>query len=372
MKQYRNRADHLIKVLVVDDSAFFRQTFSDMLKTSSCIKVVGTVADGTEAIRFLSTEEVDVVTLDLEMSRMDGFTFLRWLMVNHPLPVVVVSSRSERSNVFKALELGAVDFLPKPTRRASLEVMKIQRELLEKVELAATIPLEKIHPRLSEEMRFIHKTYTRMPAKKRPSPLISQPGKGTSQVAGPVGIVTIGASTGGPPAIQMIVSQLPQDLSVAVAIAQHMPGGFTEYFAKRLDHLSQLKVKEASHEEIVKPGHVYIAPGGHHVIFEREKGAVRFAIKPRSEGDKYSPSVDILMKSAAEIYGSRTLGVILTGMGRDGKQGMRCIKENGGSTLAESEETAVVFGMPREAIEEGVVDKVLALHSIPGEILKRC
>jgi two-component system, chemotaxis family, protein-glutamate methylesterase/glutaminase len=372
VKRNQNSADHRIKVLVVDDSAFFRQTFSDMLKTSSGIKVVGTAADGTEAIRFLSAEEVDVITLDLEMSRMDGFTFLRWLMTNHPLPVVVVSSRSESNNVFKALELGAVDFLPKPTKRASLEVMKIQQELLEKVELAATIPHTKIRPRLSEEIRLIKKTRTRMPAEEKPSPLTSRPETGESEVTEPVKIVTIGASTGGPPAIQTIVSQLPQDLSVAVAIAQHMPGGFTEYFAKRLDHLSQLKVKEASHEEAVEPGKVYIAPGGYHVTFEREKGVVRFSIKPRSEGDKYSPSVDILMKSAAEIYGRRTLGIILTGMGRDGKQGMRCIKENGGSTLAESEETAVVFGMPREAIEEGVVDKVLTLQNIPGEILKRC
>ena len=361
-----------IKVLIVDDSAFFRQTFSSMLKTSLGIKVAGVVAGGTETIRFLSMEKVDVITLDLEMPRMDGFTLLRWLMANHPLPVVVVSSCSDMENVFKALDLGAVDFLAKPTKRASFEVMKIQQELLAKVKLAATISREKIHPRLSVESQPGKKTHTGTPIESKPDSLMSRPGTEPAKTGKAVDIVAIGASTGGPPAIQSIVSQLPQDLSVAVAIAQHMPEGFTEYFAKRLDKLSPLRIKEADHEEPVKPGSVYIAPGGHHVTFETKKGAIRFSIKPRSEGDKYSPSVNILMKSAAEIYGKKTLGVILTGMGSDGREGMRCIKENGGSTLAESEETAVVFGMPREAIEEGVVDKILALHNITDEILKRC
>lgn len=360
MTEDKTRPNKKIKVLIVDDSAFYRQTLSEMLKRSSKINVIGVLSDGTDTIRFLSKNKPDVIVLDLEMPAMDGFTLLRWLMSNSPLPVLVVSAHSEKSNVFKALELGAVDFLAKPTQRASFEVFKIQQELLTKVELAATIPIEKLYvqARRSAASLSIIAESKQLPRLRGSRDLIE--------------VVAIGASTGGPPAVQSIITRLPKNLSATVAIAQHMPAGFTQYFAERLNKVSELPVREARHEEIVQPGTVYVAPGGYHMAFEKRKGDIRFEISPRIETDKYTPSVDVLMKSAAQVYGNKILGVLLTGMGHDGKKGMRLIKEKGGATLAEAEETAVVFGMPKEAILEGVVDKILPLYSIPEEIIRRC
>ena len=360
MTEDKIQPNRKIKVLVVDDSAFYRQTLSEMLKRSSKIDVIGVISDGTDTIRFLSKNKPDVIVLDLEMPAMDGFTFLRWLMSNNPLPVLVVSAHSEKSNVFKALELGAIDFLAKPTQRASFEILKIQKELIAKVELAATIPVEKLYVQARRSADSLS---------------IVTESKQLSEFHGSrdlVKVVTIGASTGGPPAVQSIITRLPNNLSATVAIAQHMPPGFTQYFAERLNKVSELPVREAKHGEIVQSGTVYVAPGGHHMAFEKKADDIRFSIKTRTEADKYTPSVDILMKSAAQIYGNKTLGVLLTGMGQDGKKGMRLIKEKGGATLAEAEETAVVFGMPKEAILEGVVDKILPLYSIPEEIIRRC
>ncbi len=354
----RMKSDRTIKVLVVDDSAFYRQTFSGMLRKSRKFEVIGTVADGLEAIRFLSNERPDVITLDLEMPRMDGFTFLRWLMSNNPLPVLVVSSRTAKPDVFMALQLGAVDFLGKPTHRASLEVMKIQDDLLAKVELAATVPIEKLKT-LGESLPDVEV---------RPFDIKRSIPKSQSHVD----MIAIGASTGGPPAIEMILARLPGGLSVTIAVAQHMPSVFTKYFAERLNKMSGLHIKEAMSNEKVELNTVYVAPGGHHMSFEKENGVTRIVIEPCVEKDKYIPSVDVLMESAARVFGRHALGVLLTGMGKDGKQGMRRIKEQGGATLAEAEESAVVFGMPREAILEGVVDKVLHLYDIPEEIIRRC
>jgi len=360
MTEDRMRPNKKIKVLVVDDSSFYRQTLSEMLKRSSKIDVIGVLSGGADTIHFLSKRKPDVIVLDLEMPAMDGFTLLRWLMSNSPLPVLVVSAHSEKSNVFKALELGAVDFLAKPTQRASFEILKIQQELLTKVELAATIPIEKlcVQAKRSADSLSIIAEPKQLPKLQGSRDLIE--------------VVAIGASTGGPPAVQSIITRLPKNFSAIVAIAQHMPAGFTQYFAERLNKVSELPVREAKHEEVVQPGTVYVAPGGHHMAFEKKVDGIRFSIQTRMEIDKYTPSVDVLMKSAAHIYGKKTLGILLTGMGQDGKKGMRLIKEKGGATLAEAEETAVVFGMPKEAILEGVVDKILPLYSIPEEIIRRC
>lgn len=360
MIEDKMRSSKKIKVLVVDDSAFYRQTLSEMLKRSSKINVIGMLSDGADTIRFLSENKPDVIVLDLEMPAMDGFTLLRWVMSNNPLPVLVVSAHSEKSNVFKALELGAIDFLAKPTQRASLEILKIQQELLAKVELASTVPVGKL------QAQGRHSADTVL--------AVAEPQASSTpkRSLGAIEVIAIGASTGGPPAVQSIMTRLPKNLSATVAIAQHMPPGFTQYFAARLNKVSELPVREARHEEIVQPGTVYVAPGGYHMAFEKRKGDIRFEIRPCIETDKYTPSVDVLMKSAAQVYGNKTLGVLLTGMGHDGKKGMRLIKEKGGATLAEAEETAIVFGMPKEAILEGVVDKILPLYSIPEEIIRRC
>ena len=345
-----------IKVLIVDDSAFYRQTLMGILKSSPNLDVIGAVPNGSEAIRFVSRSKPDVITLDLEMPTMDGFTFLRWLMTNMPLPVVVISSRSESNNVFKALEWGAVDFIAKPTHRASLEIMTLRAELVSKVEAAATVSSEKI--------RLKHKSASTV----TPGPAISSGGHNTGKVQ----VVAIGASTGGPPALQSIITKLPKDFPAAVIVAQHMPPGFTLYFAERLGKFALLPVKEAADSEPLEPGKVYISPGGYHMELQSTPNGVQIVLRPRSDSDKYAPSVDRMMITAAESYGNKVLGILLTGMGSDGKLGMKRIKESGGMTIAEAEETCVVFGMPKEAIGIGVIDKVLPLDQIPLETVRRC
>lgn len=345
-----------IKVLIVDDSAFYRQTIMGILKSSPQLDVIGAVPNGSEAIRFLSRSKPDVITLDLEMPTMDGFTFLRWLMTNLPLPVVVISSRSENNNVFKALEWGAVDFIAKPTQRASLEIMTLRTELVSKVEAAATVSSEKI--------RLKHK----IASTGAPVPAIPSGGRDTGRVQ----VVAIGASTGGPPAIQSIITKFPKDFPAAVIVAQHMPPGFTLYFAERLGKFALLPVKEAANSEHLERGKVYISPGGYHMELHSTANGVQIGLKPRSDSDKYAPSVDRMMITAAETYGSKVLGILLTGMGSDGKLGMKTIKEKGGMTIAEAEETCVVFGMPKEAIGIGVIDKILPLEQIPLETVRRC
>ena len=346
-----------IKVLVVDDSAFYRQTISGILKTSSRLEVIGTASNGSDAIRFVTRSRPDVITLDLEMPMMDGFTFLRWLMTNAPIPVVVISSRSESNNVFKALEWGAVDFIAKPTQRASMEIMNLQADLVTKVEMAASISTAKLY------QKYQSKTRNAEPARPAPAGIRYQ---------SLVQMVAIGASTGGPPAVQSIITQLPKDFSAAVVVAQHMPPGFTLYFAERLAKSAKLPVKEGAEGDRVEAGRVYICPGGYHMQLHSSRNGVQIELKPRTDSDKYTPSVDRMMVSTAEVYGNKVLGILLTGMGSDGKLGMQAIKKKGGTTIAESEETSVVFGMPKEAISLGVVDKILPLYQIPNEVIRRC
>ena len=348
-----------IKVLIVDDSAFYRQSLIAMLRDCPDIEVIGSVADGSEAMRFVLKQRPDVITLDLEMPQMDGFTFLRWLMRNKPIPVLVISSQSEATSVFKALELGAADFMAKPTKRPSLEIMNLQAELRLKIETIVKIPTEKIRTRLEEPGRLA----ARYPEVLDRDRLHDRNRNG-------VNLVAIGASTGGPPAIQTIVTMIPKGFSAPFVIAQHMPAVFTRYFAERLDRLSQLEVKEAQEGDMVEAGRVLIAPGGSHMLFERRGDRVQVRIGASQSADKYVPSIDAMMVSAAEIYHENVLGVLLTGMGNDGKVGMKRIKEKGGTTIAEAEETAVIFGMPREAIKEGVVDHILPLSTIPEALLK--
>ncbi|HEX9757414.1 MAG TPA: chemotaxis response regulator protein-glutamate methylesterase [Nitrospiria bacterium] len=347
-----------IKVLVVDDSAFYRQSIISMLKAFPDIEVIGSVANGHEAMRFVLKEKPDVITLDLEMPEMDGFTFLRWLMRNAPIPVLVISSQSEAASVFKALELGAADFMAKPTKKASLEIMNLQAELRLKIGTIVKIPPEKMKVRIQAPSRF---SGERMEAK------VSR----GSSYRNSVDLIAIGASTGGPPAIQAIITMIPKDFSTPIVIAQHMPPVFTHYFAERLDRISQLEVKEAEPGDMVGPGRVLIAPGGSHMVFERTGDCIFVRIQPPQKGDRYVPSIDSLMASSANVFGPKVLGVLLTGMGNDGKKGMRKIKEGGGITVAESEETAVIYGMPKEAIKDGVVDRILPLLSIPEFILSR-
>ncbi|VAX33453.1 Chemotaxis response regulator protein-glutamate methylesterase CheB [hydrothermal vent metagenome] len=342
-----------IKVLVVDDSAFSRQTIKNMLLKAPAVDVVGIAVDGIDAIEKTLRYRPDLITLDLEMPEMDGFSFLRWLMRERPAPVIMVSSYSDSKTVFKALELGAVDFIAKPTRRASFELQNIENDLLKKVRNIDASSLSKLSRNLQS-----------LPAKR--------PFKKVPAFSGkiPDRIVAIGASTGGPQALQLILTGMPGNFPAPIVISQHMPGGFTASFAERLDRLSAIRVKEAENDEPLEPGKALICPGGYHLMLKAGSERIYTRLKNAEGNDKYVPSINLMMQSVAEIFKDMTLGVVLTGMGNDGTMGMVEIFRRGGYTITESEETAVVFGMPHEVIKAGAAGKVLPLRDVPSELIK--
>ena len=333
-----------IRVLVIDDSAFSRQTITRALETSPLVRVIGSARDGEEALRKALDLKPDLVTLDLEMPRMDGFTFLRLLMARLPTPVIVISGRKDSQDVFKALDLGAVDFIAKPTPRAAPALRSIQEELLRKVHALRELRMDKVRARLLAA----------------PDPVDRAPRAGGAIRR----IVAIGASTGGPAALMQVLSCFAEPPELAVVVAQHMPAGFTESFAARLDRFTAFSAREARDDDGLEAGHVLVAPGGCHVEFESRSGTPRLRVSRRSPADRYAPSVDRLFCSAAKHFGAELVAVVLTGMGDDGARGVLAVKQAGGMVVTESEETAVVFGMPRQAIRTGVVDAVLPLGRI--------
>jgi two-component system chemotaxis response regulator CheB len=337
-----------IRVLVIDDSAYGRRTITRMLETSPLVRVVDVARDGEEALRKTFELRPDLVTLDLEMPRMDGFTFLRLVMSRQPTPVMVISARSGEGDVFKALDLGAVDFVAKPTAKAGPELGSIQEELIRKVHAIRELRIEKVRDRMAAT-----------------PPVVPRPREASSSAAR---IVAIGSSTGGPAALMRIFGALVDPGPTAWLVSQHMPAGFTKGFADRVDRLTPLRAREAVPGDEPTAGTVLIAPGGHHLELESVRGRVAVRIVPRAPEDKYAPSVDRMMASAAKHYGAELLAVILTGMGDDGRRGVVAVKEAGGTVIAESEETAVIFGMPQQAIRSGAVDAVLPLDDIAQAI----
>jgi two-component system chemotaxis response regulator CheB len=348
-----------IKTLIVDDSAYNRTAIAQMLSGDAEIDVAGSAIDGVDAIAKTLRLQPDVITLDLEMPNMDGFTFLRWLMKERPTPVIVLSSRSDSRSVFRALELGAVEFLAKPESRISRSIEGLRDELV-----------NKIHTVLNLEMSKVKSTMELL-SRELAAPVIRKEDEARRE-EGPIEVVAIASSTGGPPALQAILTGLPGDLSAALVISQHMPPGFTRSFAERLNKLSALMVREAAAGDRVEPGTVLIAPGGHHLAVSRDRTGLIAGLEPRSSRDMYAPSADRMMISVAEACGPAALGVVLTGMGKDGADGAVAIKKGRGQCLAESEESAVIFGMPQAAIRTGAVDKVLPLSGMAAEIALRC
>jgi len=349
-----------VRVLVVDDSAYNRRTITKMLEDLPDVKVVGYACDGEEGLRKVFDLKPDLITLDLEMPRMDGFAFLRIVMQNRPTPVIVVSARTEDENVFKALDFGAVEFVAKPTARISTELLSIKEDLHRKVRAVVLTDMRKVlrHPLPPQDRP------TRSEGRSIGRPL-AKSGPGISQVV-------IGASTGGPPALQAILSQITEKVPLGIAISQHMPAGFTRAFAERLNKICALDVSEAQNGDVMEPGRVLIAPGGRNLTFFEDAGRFLAHVRDPVPAQRYVPGVDIMFESAARIFGSNLLAVVLTGMGNDGAKGIVSIKEAGGQALAEAEESSVVFGMPKEAIATGRVDKVLPLSLLSSEILKRC
>ncbi len=348
--------DRLVRVLVVDDSAYVRKVIKQILSRSPLIEVVGTAHDGKEALELVDQLKPDVVTLDLIMPEMSGIEFLRKQNAIRPVPVVVVSIAYEGGEMaLAALDAGAVDFVQKPTALATEKIFEISDELISKVKNAARAPLLRL--------RTIHEPESGAGA---PQPLSPLPER-----SGQVDIVVIGISTGGPQALRFLIPQFPADFPVPVAIVLHMPVGYTELYARRLDDISNLEVVEAREKDVPVPGTVLIAPAGRHLSLRRDvNGTVLTHLDARPFDTPHRPSADVLFQSAAQVYGERVLGVVMTGMGSDGKQGAAWIKSQGGIVFAESEETCVVYGMPRSVVEAGLSDRIVPLDRMAQAILE--
>ncbi|WP_378951865.1 chemotaxis response regulator protein-glutamate methylesterase [Pelosinus sp. sgz500959] len=343
----------MIKILIVDDSAFMRKLLSDLFSAEPDFVVIDTARNGMDAVNKVKQLKPDLITMDVEMPIMDGIKSLEVIMKETPTPVLMISSltRDGAEATIRALELGAVDFVAK-TAGIMSSIAGISNEILTKSRAA-------VHAKI---FRLVEKTAKVLPAIK--------PIAYTPISPGDERILAIGTSTGGPRALQEIITKLPGDLPCGVVIVQHMPPGFTKSLSDRLNSLSALTVKEAEHNDVIRPGLVLIAPGDYHMEIGREgnKKVIKLNQDPPIGGHR--PAVDPMFQSVAKVYGHRIVGVILTGMGHDGAKGIKAIKEQQGYTIAEDQSTAVVFGMPKSAIELGVVDKVVPLPAIAAEIVK--
>jgi len=345
-----------IRVLVVDDSAVVRQTLTEILSSDPAIEVIGTAGDPFVAADRIREQVPDVITLDIEMPRMDGLTFLRQIMTQHPIPVVICSSLADdgAQSTVKALEYGAVDIIAKP-RMGTKQFLEDSRiTLCEAVKAAAAS-----HPRPYRPGRTVEPKLTADAVLSAPTGAMLE----TTEK-----IVAIGASTGGTEALRTLLEALPAD-TPGIVIVQHMPELFTHAFASRLDGLCSITVKEAEPNDTVIRGRALIAPGNHHMLLKRSGARYYVDIKEGPLVCRHRPSVDVLFRSAARYAGKNAVGVILTGMGDDGARGMLEMKQAGATTIAQDEETCVVFGMPKEAIKHGAVDKILPLQSVAGAIL---
>ena len=344
-----------IKVAVVDDSLFIRTILSDMLSADSEIEVVGTAKDGLEAVRLVEEKEVDVVTMDIVMPRSDGIHALGKIMAMEDPPSVVMLSAADRASadtVMKSLEMGAFDFILKPASTSSTDILRLKWEILSKIKAAFKTGWKRTPEECIADLKAVPADTKGIPSSDR--------------------VIAIGSSTGGPVALRYILTCMPQHLPAPIVIAQHMPKAFTESFAERLGKKTRIDIKEATDGEVLKDAHAYIAPGDCHMrIFSNDKRKLEVAL---DEGERIGggrPSADILLTSAAEAAGKKAIGIILTGMGTDGAKGIKKIKEAGGFTIAQDENTSLVWSMPHAAIKLGVVDRVLPLQDIPAALLSR-
>ena len=337
----------IIRVLVVDDSAFVRKVVREMLSRSPFIEVVGAARNGKEALEMVEALNPDVVTLDLIMPGLDGVGFLKEQMERRPIPVVIASIASETGErALEALDAGAVDFVQKPTALSTEKVFEIADDIIEKVKTAADISINKVR--------------VRPPPEEAPSVPVS-----ASVGAKRVDAVVMGISTGGPPALKSLIPQFPKDFPVPIAMVLHMPKGFTKLYAGQLDRISHLRVKEAEEGDEFTPGTVLLARAGRHLKLMRETdGRVLAHLDARPFDTPHRPSVNVLFESAADIFHDKVLGVVMTGMGSDGKNGAAWIKSQGGLIITEAEETCVVYGMPRSVVEANLSDKVAPLYDM--------
>jgi two-component system chemotaxis response regulator CheB len=336
-----------VRVLVVDDSALMRKLIPLILERDPDIEVVGTAMDGNFALRKIAELQPDLITLDLEMPRMDGLETLRMIMRGAPLPVIVFSSHSKQGAyaTFKALALGAIDFVAKPENAAAGNLETVASQLVEKIKVAKRAGGPKALPRPQGELSI--------QSKKRSRPALP-----------PTRIIAIGISTGGPNALQYTLSQFSADFPAAFIVVQHMPEGFTEMFARRLDECCAMDIQEAKSGDLLVAGRVLICPGNRHILARRMPRGEMVVLSDTAPINGHRPSADILFHSVAQEFGPISVGLIMTGMGEDGAEGLGAIKAAGGLTIAQSEESCVVSGMPRAAIQRGHASKILALEAL--------
>ena len=344
--------DRVLRVLVVDDSAYVRKVVREILSRSPFVEVVGTARDGREALDMVAELNPDVVTCDLIMPELDGVGFVREQMQRRPVPIIIMSIANETAEAaLTALDAGAIDFVQKPTALASEKIFEVSTELIEKVKAAGQITLNRIAT--------------------APAPQITATSEPAAKIAGnhSVDLVVIGISTGGPQALKRLIPQLPADFPVPVLMVMHMPVGYTEMYAAKLNELSPLEVKEAAEGDEIKPGRVFLGPAGRHLSVTRQaNGKVVTHLDARPFNSLHRPSVDVLFQSVAEVYGNRVLGVVMTGMGSDGKEGAAWIKSQGGLVFTEAESSCVVYGMPSVVMEAGLSDQSIALEDMARAI----
>ncbi len=350
-----------IKVLIVDDSAVVRQTLTELLSSDPTIEVMGTAKDPFMAVEKMRFEKPDVITLDIEMPRMDGVTFLRKIMTQHPIPVVICSSLTDEGSVtaLKALEYGAVDIITKPRIGTKQFLEESRIHICDVVKAAACVNTRRysaskidVEPKLTADV-IISKASSKA--------MLETTEK----------VVVVGASTGGTEALRVFLEAFPADTS-GIVIVQHMPEHFTTTFAKRLNDLCKISVKEAENGDTVIRGRALIAPGNFHLLLKRSGARYFVEVKEGPLVSRHRPSVDVLFRSAARYAGKNAVGVIMTGMGDDGAKGMLELKETGAYTIAQDEKTSVVFGMPQEAIKLNAVDSVQPLPNISRKVMDYC
>ena len=343
------------RVLVVDDSAFTRMALTRMIESDPALCVTETAQSGEEALHKIAAVHPDVVTLDIAMAGLNGLETLKRIMRDFPCPVIMVSSLTQEGAeiTLDALSFGAFDYVPKQLSGSSADIIKIKQDLIAKIKAAAAA---KVPGAIKRPPRVIAAA---------PKYAMSQLRHGSSE------IVAVGTSTGGPKALQDTLPLLPADLPVGVLVVQHMPPGFTGPLAKRLNNLCKISVREASNHDPIEAGVVYIAPAGQHMTVHRKRPSeAAICISPNPQGMAHMPSVDIMMLSVAEVFRSRAMGVIMTGMGSDGLKGMRAIAREGGITIGQDESTCAVYGMPRVCAENGILQHVLPLPEIPQHIVQ--
>ena len=340
----------IIRTLIVDDSAFVRKTVREMLTRSPYIEVVGAARDGEEALQMVEELRPDVVTCDLVMPRLDGVGFVRAQMSRRPIPILILTaSPQDADQVLEALSAGAVDLVQKPTALATAELLQIREQLVEKVKTAARVPVANLATKQSRETLVTPSTFGRLK----------------------VDVVVLGISTGGPQALRHLLPEFPANFPVPLLMVLHMPVGYTAPFAEKLDELSQVEVEEARDGVVLRPGLALLAQAGRHLSVRRDRqGSAVAQISMHPIDRTHRPSVDVLFQSAAEIYGPRVLGVVMTGMGDDGKEGAGWIKAQGGMILTEAESSCVIYGMPRSVVEAGLSDRAVPLAKMTETILQ--